>query len=402
MQLRTTLKKLSILCSSTLLLACADLTLRSPMAQLGADGASAEDAYLQGRQQHLAQHYDEAIKAYQAALAVDERHVNARNGLAALYAEKGDYAQAIPLWRALTENATMSSGPSTAFLFNNLGYAYLLSGDYSNAQTALEKACLLDPLNFRAWQRLGLALQKLGQEERAEQMLRQAAALRQHDFRADYAAVGGSASSAIDTAVKTTPRPDPKWATVDLRVASNGMLELKRIPAAATVGAGSGTASATGAALAAGAAGAASALGAPALPQPLPVAPQPGAPGPLPAPGVAPASRVALLEIRNGNGVTGMARALSRQMGDGELKVVRLTNDKGFNVRNTRVEYQPAYREAAERLAERFSSARAVQVDSVKSSHLRLVIGHDLRGKFALRPVVRPQQAPVLAQVAQP
>lgn len=400
MQLGTTLKKLSILCSSTLLLACADLTLRSPTAQLGADGA--EEAYLQGRQQHLAQHYDEAIKSYQAALAVDERHVNARNGLAALYAEKGDYAQAIPLWRALTDKATMASGPSTAFLFNNLGYAYLLSGDYNNAQAALEKACLLDPLNYRAWQRLGLTLQKLGQEERSEQMLRQAAALRQHDFRADYAAVGGSASPAIDTAVKTTPRPDPKWAVVDLRVAPNGMLELKRIPAGAAVAAATGTASASAIAAVASAATGASAPGAPALPQPLPVAPQPVAPGPIPAPAVMPAPRVALLEIRNGNGVTGMARALSRQMGDGELKVVRLTNDKGFNVRTTRVEYQPAYREEAERLAERFSSARTVQVDNVRSSHLRLVIGHDLRGKFALRPVVRPQQAPALAQLAQP
>ncbi|HEX9172573.1 MAG TPA: tetratricopeptide repeat protein [Telluria sp.] len=401
--MRPTLKRLSILCSSAMLLACADLNTRAPLSLGAADISSADAAYLQGRQQHLAQRHDEAIKAYRAALAADERHVNARNGLAALYAEKGDYAQAIPLWRALTEKATMSSGPGAAFLFNNLGYAYLLSGDYNNAQAALEKACLLDPLNYRAWQRLGLALQKLGQDERAEQMLRQAAALRQHDFRADYAAVGGSGSVAIDTAVKTTPRPDPKWAVLDLRVAPNGMLELKRTSAAASVAATAGAdAGAAGSALAPAGSATASALATPAQPQPLPVAPQPAAPGPLPAPALTAAPRIALLEIRNGNGVTGMARALSHQMGDGELKVVRLTNDKGFNVRTTRVEYQPAYREAAERLAERFGSARAVQVDDAMASHLRLVIGHDLRGKFALRPVVRPPQAPALAQLAQP
>jgi hypothetical protein len=371
MRTRTTLKKLSIFCSGAMLLACADLNLRSPLSPLAASAASANDAYLQARQQHLAQRYDEAIQSYRAALAAEEGHVNARNGLAALYAEKGDFAQAIPLWRALTENATMSSGPGTAFLFGNLGYAYFLNGDYDNALTALEKACLLDPLNHHAWQRLGDTLKKLGQEERAEQMFRQAAALRQHDFRSDYAVAGGSGSAAIDTAVKATARPDPGWGAVEVVVANSGMLELKRTPALRVAAAGAAAA-------------------------------QPPAAQSLPTPSAPSAPRVALLEIRNGNGVTGMARALSQQMGDPGLKVVRLSNDKGFNVRLTRVEYQPAFREAAERLAERFGSVRAVEVNNVQSSNVRLVIGHDLRAKFALRPLVRPEQAPTLALITEP
>jgi tetratricopeptide (TPR) repeat protein len=370
MRIRTTLKKLSILCSSAMLLACADLNLGSALSLHPTGAAGADAAYRQARQQHLAQRYEEAIKSYQAALAADEGHINARNGLAALYAEKGDFAQAIPIWRALTEAATMSSGPGTAFLFGNLGHAYFLNGDYDNALPALEKACLLDPLNQHAWQRLGDTLKKLGQDERAGQMLRQAAALRQHDFRADYAAVGGSGSAAIDTAVKATARPEPGWGAVEVVAAADGMLELKRTPASRVAAAGA-TAGQT--------------------------------PQPLPTPAAPPAQRVALLEIRNGNGVTGMARTLSQQMGDPGLKVVRLTNDRGFNVRVTRVEYQPAFRAAAERLAERVGGgASAVEVDSVKSSNLRLVIGHDLRGKFALRPFVHPEQEPTLAQVTEP
>lgn len=387
MRTTTTLKKLSILCSGAMLLACADLNLGVPLAWHAGAAASADAAYLAGRQQHLAQRHDEAAKSYRAALALDDGHINARNGLAALYAEQGDFAQAIPLWRRLTDKATMASGPGTAFLFSNLGYAYFLSGDYANAQTALEKACLLDPLNHRAWQRLGESLQKLGQEERAQQMLRQAAALRQHDFRADYATAGGSASSAIDTAVKAKARPDPGWAAVDLHVAPDGMLELKRTPAASLAGAAANLAVPASAAASARLAA---------------LAPPPSAPDPMPAPAAPSVPRLALLEIRNGNGVTGMARALSRQVADSDLKVVRLSNDKGFKVRMTRVEYHPDYREAAERLAQRFASARAVQIDNAKPSHLRLVLGHDLRGKVALRPVVRPQQAPALAQLAQP
>ncbi len=89
----------------------------------------------------------------------------------------------------------------------------------------------------------------------------------------------------------------------------------------------------------------------------------------------------ALLEIRNGNGVTGMAAATARTLKDPDLRVVRLSNQKGFDVLQTRVEYQGAYREAAERLAQRFGDATLREVDNCKAADLRLVIGHDLLRK---------------------
>jgi Flp pilus assembly protein TadD len=462
MSIRTPMKTLSVLCAATLLVACAELSGLAPAEPAAA--RRADDAYARGRQQHLARRYADALRSYQAALAVDEAHVNARNGLATLYAEQGDFAQAIPIWRALTQKASLASGPGTAFLFGNLGYAYFLRGDYDNAQAALEKACLLDPLNHRAWQHLGEALQKLGQDERAQQMFRQASALHEHDFRADYAvARGGAGVAAIETAVQTTPRVGNEWASTSVEVAADGMLELRRIPAARTaVGARDATpvpapalasapvsapapapvsapalapapapALASAPALAPAPAPAAvpalasapaavparalASAPAPALALALSPAPAPAhspssalasAPSPSPSPSPSPQSAqwapdLALLEIRNGNGVTGMAKRLSRQMGDSGLKVVRLTNEKGFNVRRTRVEYQPPFRAAAERLAERFGSATVVQVDNVKSSNMRLVIGRDLiRPKFALRPL--PRSAPTLAVLAEP
>jgi tetratricopeptide (TPR) repeat protein len=228
MRTRILTHTLPLLCSGALLVACSSLPWRQEAAKMAA--ASADDDYLRGRNLHLAHRYEEAIAAYQQALQTDGVHVNARNGLAIAYAEQRDFAKAIPIWRELTRGATLASGTSTAFLFGNLGHAYFLNGQYDDALIALEKACLLDPLNHRTWQHLGETLQQLGQDERAKQMLRQASALREHDFRADYAAAdGGAKLPAIEQAVKTRERPDQDWAFVEVVSKPNGMLELRRV-----------------------------------------------------------------------------------------------------------------------------------------------------------------------------
>lgn len=362
----TMLKRLSALCAGTMLLACADLAGR--FAIPGQEAArSADDAYVTGRNHHLARRYEDALRAYKAALALDPAHVNARNGLATVYAERRAFAQAIPIWRGLTDKVTMSSGPASAYLFSNLGYAYFLSGDYENAALALEKACLLDPLNHRAWQHLGETLDKLGQAQRAQDMFRQAAALQQHDLRADYAAAGGSAVPAIDAALKTETRPQGEWAATEITRRVDGLLELRRVAPAA----------------------------APAQVQTIPV-PAPAAPAAAEA-----SPPVALLEIRNGNGVNGMARSLKLKIDDPAFKVVRLTNEKGFNVRQTRIEYQGPFRAAAERLAGRFDNASVVEVEHFKNADLRLVIGRDLaRAVAALRPAKGEARSPVVAATA--
>jgi Flp pilus assembly protein TadD len=345
MRPRIPLYVVPLLCSSALLLACSSARWRQDVAAPAL--AAADDSYLLGRNLYLARRYDEAIAAYEAALRSDAMHVNARNGLAIAYAERRDFARAIPIWRDLTRDASMASGTASAFLFANLGYAYLLSGDADNAQVALEKACLLDPLNQRAWQYLGEALLKLGQEERGRQMLRQAEALRAHDFRADYAtANGGTRLPAIEQAVKADQRADEAWGSVEVVRRDNGMLELRRLPP-------------TG--------------GAVRVEPVTPAGPAEPAAGQPPAP-----ATVARLEISNGNGRPGLARMVSRQLRDPALKVVRLTNEKGFAVRQTRVEYLPAFRETAQRLARHVGSGEPVEVAMDGHADVRLVIGHDL------------------------
>lgn len=335
MRPRIPLHLVPVLCSSALLLACSSAPWRQDVA--APVFAAADDSYLRGRNLYLARRYDEAIAAYEDALRIDSRHVNARNGLAIAYAERRDFAHAIPIWRDLTRDASMASGPASAFLFANLGYAYLLSGDADGAQVALEKACLLDPLNQRTWQYLGEALIKLGQEERGQQMLRQAEALRAHDFRADYAtANGGTRLPAIEQAVRSDQRADEVWGSVEVVRRDSGMLELRRLP------------------------------------------PTGGAVRVEPVTPAAPAEPVARLEISNGDGRPGLAHMVSRQLRDPALKVVRLTNEKGFGVRQTRVEYLPAFRATAQRLARQVGSGDPVEVAMDGHADVRLVIGHDL------------------------
>lgn len=360
--MRTTLKRLSALCAGTLLIACADFGQRAVPPQSYAR-ADANDAYVLGRAQHMARRFEQAGESYRAALKADPAHLNARNGLATLYAEQGHFAKAIVLWQELIKDAGAASGPDSAFLFSNLGYAYILDGRYEAAREALEKACLLDPLNYRAWQHLGSALDKLGQHERAVLMQRQGAALQKHDFRADYAVVGRAGVAAIDKAVTAPAQPAQQWATTELRQSADGIIDLVRTEA-------------------------------PAAPVPSePAAPLAQTLPPAALPQRRTGADKALLEISNGNGVTGMAARLARKMGDPALRVVRLSNQKRFNVRQTRVEYQSEFRAAAQRLAERFGTLTVVEVADCKLVNMRLVIGRDLvRTNFALRPLARPAQ----------
>ena len=267
-------------------------------------------------------------------------------GLAAcapLQAPVGAEPGSLAVWRDLAASQPADAGPDTAYRFTDLGSAYLRSGDYDAARVALERACLLDPLVAHSWELLGEALAALGQDARARQMLRQAASLRQYDLRADFAATGGQTDvAALGQAMET---PQPGWAQAQIHVGVDGMMELRRIPASAPV-----VPSASQSAL-----------------QPLSLPPA-----------------VARLEISNGNGVTGMARALARRIDAPGLRVTRLSNQPGFAVRHTRIEYDAAHVDAARRLAQRVGSVHLQEVDHPAPANLRLVLGRDLAHRGAM------------------
>lgn len=354
-----TVKTLTAACASALLVACAGVVPPVKTAPVAHPGISADEAYALARQQHLAARLSAAIDSYQAALRADPRHLNAANGLATMYAEQGNLPKAIGIWRELTVDAADS--PATAFIHSNLGYAYTLNGDYQLAIGALERACVLDPFNPRAWRHLGNALTKSGQDERAARMLKQADTLELHDVRGDYALLAtlpAPVVTDIDGALAAARPASAPSASVAAEMPATGLRQ---------------TGSATFELL---------------RPSPV-VARQPTVRPVANKRDDVVSEAPVRVEIRNGNGVTGMARSLSGAIADERTRVVRLSNQKGFRVERTRVEYQRGFADAAARLAEQFGGA-AVEAAPGGNVDVRLVLGRDLaRSKSDARRVIR-------------
>lgn len=393
--MQSTIEYLAGACAGALLLACAGNpaqrgaggapaavadTARPGQGQAGADGY-----YALARSQQAAHRPAEALLSYRRALVLDPGHRGARNGLAVLHAARGEWPAAIALWQGLTAGRS-DAQTEDAFLFANLGYAYLLSGQAAPAITALEKACLLAPLHAPHWRRLAEALEHDGQGVRAAQMQRQAQALQAHEVRADDA-LARQAEAGLAPADGAAA-----MARSEVLVGSGGLLELRRVAAPAR--------------------GAAQTLPSPRLP-PAPLAapmqaarpPAPmtlphtqAAPGSIPAmpaappaaalpetPASAAAAAPLRLEIRNGNGVAGMAGALARLVGGDGVQVVKVANAGDFRVPLTRVEYAPQQEAAARAFAARLGPLAISEQADCKTVELRVILGHDLSDPAALR-----------------
>lgn len=335
--MRLTLSRLAAACACLGLAACTTQLAHAPVAAW----PDADAAYVAGRQHFERGDLPAAQAAYEQALRHAPRHVNARNGLAVLHAQRGEHVAAIAQWQALTQE-TGTARPQQAYLFSNLGHAYSLDGRDAQALPVLEQACLLDPLNALAWQHLAQVLERLGQHERAALMRRQAASLREHDLRRDMAVLRGEAAPQLVPVPAPVPEA-PAMARVEI-TQSDGMARLQRVPAAVR-----------------------------SVPAAVPERPMPAAAAPRPR-----------LEIVNGNGVPGMAAALARSLAGAPVQVVRLANETSFQVARTRVEYRPAQEQAARQLARQLGTQVQTQAADCPASELRLVLGRDLSAPATL------------------
>ncbi|UTY56891.1 LytR C-terminal domain-containing protein [Massilia sp. erpn] len=341
--------------ATAMLLACSStpppLVEAAPPAGIGADGY-----YTLGRSEHEAHHAAQARRAYRLALQLDAHHAHARNGLAVLLAEQGDYDGAIALWRALLEDEPQLPVQDSALLLANLSYAYYLKNDLEGALQLLEKVCALQPANAQNWEKLAALLEQNGQSARALQMMRQARMLRQHDIGQDYALARGSVpATALPAAAASLASAWPELAEkTELHALGPALVEVRRAPL------------------------------------------RPAQAAPLPATATAPAAdenawagaqeqpaTVLLLEISNGNGVQGMAAAMARRLRGNGLEVVRLSNVRPFAVRQTYIEYGEGLREAAGMLSQRVGRGELPQAQQaapamLKRVNMRLVLGRDL------------------------
>lgn len=190
--------------------------------------------------------------------------------------------------------------------------------------TALERACLERPFDASAWDALAEALRAGGEPERAAAMARQASTLRAHDLRRDLATV---ASARMPQAAAAAD-----GLRIELRRLGSAMVELHYVAAGpASVAAGPSRAQAV------------------------------------------------RLEISNGNGVTGMAARLGRELDGEQWRTVRLSNIRPYTQRRSRIEYGPQQRQAAQALARRLQVERTVVREENRVADLRVVLGHDMR-----------------------
>jgi hypothetical protein len=211
--------------------------------------------------------------------------------------------------------------------------------------TALERACLDEPLNAAHWARLAAALDADGQRARATRLYQQAATLSAHDARRDYALLAAAGNADPKAATSSEADVDATLPRTQIQKIGAAMVQVVRAPATATASAPAAASSSA-----------------------------------APSSSAQAESDPVRLEISNGNGVTGAAARLARTLDVDGLKTTRLTNVKHFNVPLTRIEYPDAQQRMAETLSQRLGvplKVRRAAAGADQRADLRLVLGLD-------------------------
>ena len=373
-------KILPAVCCIALLSACASnrpvkevLWSITPITTTSNVNSSSDAMYKMGRYYQGQNRYEQAISAYQKALAADNGFVEARNGLGVIYSRQGKYREAIEAFQVAIKQA-----PKSAHLYSNMGYAYYLQGQYAESVTALEQATLLDPTNQRALNNLGLAYAKAGSKGESTQAFAQAANVPTTISNVSVAEVttpsqstlqlpvnGAKVAAAVpaETNVKPVPQPEVQVLTLPK---DRGVVR----PASNTVSVVDSRV------------------------QLVQLAPnvselrvrQNGA-EPMQVVEVAnnPSPEKLRVEVANGNGVTGAAGKVGQYLHSQGYPTARLTNQKPFQVRMTQIQYRDGHQAEAQLLQSSLPEALVlVQRNDLRADiSVRLVLGKDIVTQLA-------------------
>jgi Flp pilus assembly protein TadD len=312
-----------------------------PLAVTGTPAAA--DYYALGRHEYYSGRFAMAEAAYRRALQLDPDAAEAFNGLAVLHDRLGRYDLS-----AVEYRAALSRAPAAPHILANLGYSLLLQGRAEEALPLLRRAAALAPDNDVT--RANLA--------RAETVAAAAAAVA---FATDEpAATVSPAEAAADAAsepLTATTEPGAEPLRHGIVVGVVGAASLAP-PAVAQV---------------------------PSKPAPSLIASVQGAELRT-APALGELFAGMRVEVANGNGVTGMARAMRTRLHADGLRVTRVTNARPFNKRRTVIICAAAQRPQAIALAKKLSISPRFIIASTQHRNvdLRLILGADLVRQAAL------------------
>lgn len=347
----------------------------TPVLEIRHSGLQADGYYQLGRFLQIQQRWDDAAVAYRKALALEPRNVDALNGIGTLHALQGRYDDAQAAFARALEFA-----PNHAAVINNAGYAFLLAGRHADAAIAFERAAALEPDNARYAANLAQARQAADVAAAPDVALPVASAM----------PVASTASTALAEA------PAPAVASAAMHV-----IDIPAAPPAAAASAsGSAVPAAAPPAQAAVIATSSDAIAAspvetvhlvPAGPHMFELVRTEPPAGARLAHAAPRAQRAApfRIELSNGNGTTGMARRLGRELDAIGMTVTRLTNHKPYGTVTTEIQYRDGHREAAAALSRRVpgqprvTASRELRFDV----DVRVVLGRDLAADVALLPV---------------
>lgn len=380
---------------------------------------SAQSYYQLGRYYHGQNRLDQAENAYLKAIAIDDRSIDAFNALGSLYAQRGETERAAKMFERLTALAA-----DTAYLHNNLGYVYFLAGRLDEAYESVRKALVLDGTLERAWENL----KKIASQE-GDTKLQEVASLRKVDAlplamglnanpgTPDAESKPVATALALDSTFTSTTRPSSTPRLEDMRIAdaanvvvTSNTLEkpavtiVEDLPEREVL---SGMTrkpvqNSDGEFVVVSARQKLVSNGRPIeISPPLVTAlnvvadkPASVASGPkVIADKPAPVAKVRL-EVSNGNGIPHAANNFSSRLRKHNIPVMKITNHASFLMKQTVVEYQPEFEQAARLLMDRANlNARLVAAIRTRDGvDIRIVLGKDASNFDNLRVIAKKQK----------
>lgn len=303
-------------------------------------GVSPQGLYEIGRYLQAQERYREAAGAYRESIARAPDHAQVHNALGVVLSLLGNHDRAYASFAQ-----ALALTPEAPYLWSNLGYAYFLAGEGIAATAALTHGQELAPDDKTIRELLARSQEHFGADapDGTSAMDLVATGPVQNEQPIQEAMITGSSENNVGAEAAVAEGVAAGWQLIHsppLPLVSVGPAEYE-LQRASTARSSRETSAA--------------------LPQ-----------------------NTAALEISNGNGLRGMAQRVSRTLKQQGLPTTRLTNQKGFGIHETELQYRVGYEAAAANLL----SALPTGIRMRPTIHLRsdikirLVLGKDMANRL--------------------